>query len=165
VRALIAGTESIYKWALFERPPLATWTRGRVTLLGDAAHPMLPFLGQGASQSLEDALVLARCLAADRDDPLRALEAYAGRRRERTAALQTASRDQGRLVQQSDLAAVGALLRRAGATAVHATHDRAEAAALGQADRPMTANRGSPPGRRGRQSRATISAQQPASRR
>ena len=93
VRALIAGTEPVFKWALFDRPPLETWTRGRVTLLGDAAHPMLPFMGQGASQSIEDAFVLARCLAADRDDPQRAIEAYVGRRRERTAALQTASRD------------------------------------------------------------------------
>ena len=95
VRALIAGTEPVFKWALFDRPPLETWTRGRVTLLGDAAHPMLPFMGQGAAQSIEDAFVLARCLAADRDDPQRAIDAYAARRRERTAALQAASRDAG----------------------------------------------------------------------
>ena len=77
MRALIAGTEQVFKWALFDRPPLETWTRGRVTLLGDAAHPMLPFMGQGAGQSIEDGLVLARCLAADRDDPQRAIAAYA----------------------------------------------------------------------------------------
>ena len=108
VRALIAGTESISRWALFDRPPLATWTRGRVTLLGDAAHPMLPFRGQGAAQSIEDGLVLARCLAAHRADPLRGLAAYASARQERTAALQAASRDQGRLAQQADQAAIDA---------------------------------------------------------
>jgi salicylate hydroxylase len=59
VRSLIAGTEQVFKWALFDRPPLTTWTRERVTLLGDAAHPMLPYMAQGANQSIEDASVLA----------------------------------------------------------------------------------------------------------
>ena len=108
VRALIAGTEAVFKWALFDRPPLETWTRGRVTLLGDAAHPMLPFRGQGAGQSLEDGLVLARCLEGDRDAPERALRAYAARRRERAAALQAASRDAGRELQLDDPAEVAA---------------------------------------------------------
>ena len=72
VRALIAGTEQVFKWAMFDRASLETWTRGRVTLLGDAAHPMMPFMGQGAAQSIEDGFVLARCLAADRDHPERA---------------------------------------------------------------------------------------------
>jgi salicylate hydroxylase len=108
VRALIAGTERVFKWALFDRPPLETWTRGRVTLLGDAAHPMLPYMAQGASQSIEDAFVLARCLAADRDDPRRAIEAYAAHRRERTAAVQAASREAGRLVHLTDPADVEA---------------------------------------------------------
>jgi salicylate hydroxylase len=106
VRALIAGTEQVFKWALFDRPPLMTWMRGRVTLLGDAAHPMLPYMAQGASQSIEDAFVLASCLAADRDDPQRAIEEYAAHRRERTAAVQTASRDAGRLVRLTDLTEV-----------------------------------------------------------
>ncbi len=108
VHALIAGTEAVFKWALFDRPPLDTWTRGRVALLGDAAHPMLPFMGQGAAQSLEDAIVLARCLESDRDAPERALRAYADRRRERAAALQAASRDQGRSLQLDDPDAVAA---------------------------------------------------------
>lgn len=102
VRSLIAGADSIFKWALFVRPPLDTWIRGRVTLLGDAAHPMVPFLGQGASQSIEDGIVLARCLAANRDDPERGIAEYVGRRKERTAAVQTASADQGRLVEEAD---------------------------------------------------------------
>lgn len=108
VRALIAGTERVFKWALFDRPPLATWTRGRVTLLGDAAHPMLPYMAQGASQSIEDALVLARSLAAHRSDPPRALVVYVAARRERAAAVQAASREAGRLVQLTDPAAVEA---------------------------------------------------------
>jgi len=108
VRALIAGTEQVFKWALFDRPPLETWTRGRVTLLGDAAHPMLPYMAQGASQSIEDARVLVGCLAADHDDPQRAIGLYAARRRERTAAVQTASRDAARLVQLTDPAEVEA---------------------------------------------------------
>lgn len=108
VRALIAGTDPIFRWALFDRPPLETWIRGRVTLLGDAAHPMMPFMGQGASQSVEDGLVLARCLAAHRDNPLRGIEAYVGRRQERTAKVQIASRDRGRDVQRTDPAEIAA---------------------------------------------------------
>lgn len=102
MRALIAGTERVFKWALFDRPPLERWTRGRVALLGDAAHPMLPYMGQGAGQSIEDAAVLAHCLAASRDDLQGALEAYAARRHERTAAVQAASREAGRLVRLTD---------------------------------------------------------------
>jgi hypothetical protein len=64
-----------YKWPLFDREPIAQWTRGRVTLLGDAAHPMLPYLGQGAAQSLEDGFILAAAVDAHRDDPGLALDA------------------------------------------------------------------------------------------
>jgi salicylate hydroxylase len=108
VQALIAGTEQVFKWALFDRAPLELWTRGRVTLLGDAAHPMLPYMAQGASQSIEDGFALARCLAADPADPPRALETYAARRRERGAALQTASREAGRIMHLMDPAEVQA---------------------------------------------------------
>jgi salicylate hydroxylase len=108
VRGLIAGTEAVFKWAMFDRPSLETWTRGRVTLLGDAAHPMLPFMGQGAAQSLEDAIVLARCLEGDPDDPERAVCVYADRRREHAAALQAASREQGRSLQLDDPDAIAA---------------------------------------------------------
>ena len=106
VRALIAVTERVFKWALFERQPLTTWTRGRVALLGDAAHPMLPYLGQGAGQCIEDAFVFAHCLTLDRDDPQRAIETYAARRGERAAAVQVASRDSGRMMQLMDPAEV-----------------------------------------------------------
>jgi salicylate hydroxylase len=108
VRGLIAGTEQVFKWALYDRPPLTTWTRERVTLLGDAAHPMLPYMAQGASQSIEDAFVLASCLAADRDDPQRAIEGYAAHRQERTAAVQNASREASRVVRLTDPAEVEA---------------------------------------------------------
>jgi salicylate hydroxylase len=114
VRALIAGTDQVFKWALFDRPPLETWTRGQVTLLGDAAHPMLPYMAQGASQSIEDAFVLAHCLAADRDHPQRAIEAYAAHRRERTAAVQAASREASRVVRLTDAAEVEARNARLG---------------------------------------------------
>jgi len=67
---------------------------------------MLPFMGQGAPQSIEDGFALARCLAVDRDDPQRAIGAYAARRRERAAAMQAASRQQGRDLQVSDASEV-----------------------------------------------------------
>lgn len=68
-RAIIAGIphEACFKWALFTHAPLARWHDRRVAVLGDAAHPMLPFMGQGAAQAIEDAIILARCLAADSD--------------------------------------------------------------------------------------------------
>jgi 2-polyprenyl-6-methoxyphenol hydroxylase-like FAD-dependent oxidoreductase len=108
VRALIAGTDEIFKWALFDRLPLYTWARGRVTLLGDAAHPMLPFLAQGASQSIEDGYVLGRCFSAGRDAPEEAIRAYVGHRRERTAAIQTAAREQARMVHLTDTTDIAA---------------------------------------------------------
>jgi salicylate hydroxylase len=67
---------------------------------------MLPYMAQGASQSIEDAFVLARCLAADREDPQRGIERYAARRRERTAAVQAASREASRVVRLTDPAEV-----------------------------------------------------------
>ena len=79
-----------------------------MTLLGDAAHPMLPFMGQGAAQSIKDAPAVARCLAADRDDPQRVIGTYAARRRDRTAAMQGASREQGCDLQLSDSAEIAA---------------------------------------------------------
>lgn len=102
VRALIEGTEHVFKWALFDRPPLKNWTRGRVSLLGDAAHPMLPYLAQGASQSIEDACMLARCVDQGRENPEHAIEAYAACRQDRTAKIQKAAREMGRAVQSMD---------------------------------------------------------------
>ena len=82
IQAFIRAIETPYKWALMVRPPLERWSVGRVTLLGDAAHSMLPFLAQGAVMSIEDGYVLARCLAGDAVEA--ALQRYQAARRSRT---------------------------------------------------------------------------------
>jgi len=82
IQAFIRAIEVPYKWALMVRSPLERWTVGRVTLLGDAAHSMLPFLAQGAIMAIEDGYVLARCLA--QYDVETALQHYESARRERT---------------------------------------------------------------------------------
>jgi len=80
------------RWGLFHRPPLGRWTKGRVTLLGDAAHQLAPHHGQGANQSIEDAVVLAACLGDAGSGPLAgALERYERLRRGRTRKVQYAS--------------------------------------------------------------------------
>lgn len=79
------------RWALLDRPPLPRWSHGPVTLLGDAAHPMFPFFAQGAAQAMEDAAVLAGCLAGDLADPVRALQRYEALRIPRTSRLQEMS--------------------------------------------------------------------------
>ena len=79
------------RWALLIRQPLPRWTWGRVTLLGDAAHPMLPFLGQGAAQAFEDAAVLAHCLAGRQEDPALALRRYESERLGRASRVQQGS--------------------------------------------------------------------------
>jgi salicylate hydroxylase len=90
VRETLPG--ECFKWGLFDREPLPAWTSGRVTLLGDAAHPMLPFLGQGAAMAVEDAVILARTMAAAGPGTA-ALASYEAARRERTALVMRASRD------------------------------------------------------------------------
>ena len=62
VRAMIGAVDATNRWALYDRDPLPRWTVGSVTLLGDAAHAMLPYMAQGAVQAIEDAAVLAKCL-------------------------------------------------------------------------------------------------------
>jgi salicylate hydroxylase len=85
----------LFKWGLRDREPLQTWTRGRVTTLGDAAHPFLPFLGQGACIAIEDGLLLGRALAAA-GDISEALERYEAARKPRANAIQLATLEQGR---------------------------------------------------------------------
>lgn len=63
VRAVLGACPAVHKWAIFERDPLSTWNDGSVTLMGDACHPMTPYMAQGAANALEDAVVLSRCLA------------------------------------------------------------------------------------------------------
>ncbi len=86
-----------FRWAMYDRAPLPRWTSGRLTLLGDAAHPMLPHLAQGVNQALEDAVVLATLLAACAGPAgvPRALAAYEELRRGRTARVQLGSRRTG----------------------------------------------------------------------
>ncbi|MFO1148564.1 MAG: FAD-dependent monooxygenase [Alsobacter sp.] len=83
-------------WSLFDRAPRRRWTRGRVALLGDAAHPVLPFLAQGAALAIEDAAVLARSLASRPGDAPGALVLYESLRRDRAARVQDAARTNGR---------------------------------------------------------------------
>lgn len=87
VRKVIEAVDAPWRSALFDRPPLARWSAGRATLLGDAAHPMLPFLAQGAAMAIEDAAVLAQCVSSHADLGS-AVIAYEGRRRGRTAKVQ-----------------------------------------------------------------------------
>jgi 2-polyprenyl-6-methoxyphenol hydroxylase-like FAD-dependent oxidoreductase len=96
-RAILEARQQWQKWALCDRAPLARWGKGRATLLGDAAHPMLPYLAQGAAMAIEDAAVLAQRLADAPDDPQAALRAYEHQRRRRTARVQRAARRNGTL--------------------------------------------------------------------
>jgi salicylate hydroxylase len=93
---VLQQVDKTFRWALYDREPLATWSTGRLTLLGDAAHPMLPHLGQGANQAIEDGMALATILAkADRSNVASALHAYERLRRERVAAVQRGARENG----------------------------------------------------------------------
>jgi salicylate hydroxylase len=93
---LLSNVQITFRWALYDREPLPVWTRDRLSLLGDAAHPMLPHLGQGANQSIEDGIALATILAsADRTTAPRALLIYEQLRRERVAQVQRGARESG----------------------------------------------------------------------
>ncbi|HVY58040.1 MAG TPA: FAD-dependent monooxygenase [Xanthobacteraceae bacterium] len=92
VRAVLAACPEAHKWALVERDPLPRWTQGRVALLGDACHPMTPYLAQGAGTAIEDAAVLSRCLQGVGIDGIAdALKVYEINRLPRTARIQTMS--------------------------------------------------------------------------
>jgi salicylate hydroxylase len=96
------------KWALLDRPPLARWGKGPVTLLGDAAHPMLPYLAQGAAMAIEDAAVVARRLAEQPDNVGAALRKYELQRQPRTARVQRSAQRNARIYH---LGGAGARLR------------------------------------------------------
>jgi salicylate hydroxylase len=87
-QALIEAPDAWLRWALYDRRPLSTWSVGAAALLGDAAHPMLPFLAQGAAMAIEDAAVAAQCLHRFTDDAALALRTYAALRRARVARVQ-----------------------------------------------------------------------------
>ena len=91
VQRVLAACPQVHKWALFERDPLPRWTDGPIALLGDACHPMTPYMAQGAASALEDAAMLARCIG-ESDDPAVAFRRYEATRHERTARLQLTSR-------------------------------------------------------------------------
>lgn len=103
IGSVLKQVDKTFRWALYDREPLPTWTRGRLTLLGDAAHPMLPHLGQGANQSIEDGMALATILgrAGNAAVPA-ALLAYERLRRERVAQIQLGARMQGLRVDSAD---------------------------------------------------------------
>ena len=96
-----APPDGFYKWALFDRDPLTTWSSGRITLLGDAAHPMLPYLGQGATQAIGDAMMLSRALAAF-ENVDEALQCYETHRVEQVSKIVLESRSRSELLNQVD---------------------------------------------------------------
>jgi salicylate hydroxylase len=97
LRLVLERVPRCFKWGVFDRDPLPEWTSGCATLLGDAAHPMLPFLAQGAAMAIEDGYVLARELARG-DGVVAALARYEAERRPRTARVQLAARAQGEAI-------------------------------------------------------------------
>ncbi|MGK0221352.1 MAG: salicylate hydroxylase [Limisphaerales bacterium] len=99
-----ADGDSLFKWALFDRPPMNAWGKGRVTLLGDACHPTLPFMAQGAAMAIEDSAVLAACLN-EGDDVTLNLKHYENLRRARTAGIQNGSRRNARIFHLSGIPA------------------------------------------------------------
>ncbi len=108
VLGLINQPQAWLKWALFDRRPLLNWSQGAVALIGDAAHPMLPYLAQGAAMAIEDAAVAAQCLAQMPDDATAALRAYCAVRRARAWKVQRlAARNGGRY----HLAGISAVVR------------------------------------------------------
>jgi salicylate hydroxylase len=92
VRTLIAKSDRYLKWALLDRDPLPRWTQGTITLLGDAAHPMLPYLAQGACMAIEDGYAVAASLSRNPGDVQAALQEYDAARRQRTARVQLLAR-------------------------------------------------------------------------
>ena len=103
---------SVFKWALYDREPMPVWRSGRVTLLGDACHPGLPFMAQGAAMAIEDGAVLSRCLSMNIPVDA-ALQRYEDRRRQRTTFVQMASRRNARVYH---LRGLPALLRNLAAS-------------------------------------------------
>jgi 6-hydroxynicotinate 3-monooxygenase len=92
VRAILSACPEVHKWALVVRDPLPRWGEGHIVLLGDACHPMTPYMAQGASTSIEDAAVLARCLeGVDADGVAAAFRRYEATRKPRTSEIQAVS--------------------------------------------------------------------------
>ena len=128
ITRILSEAPELYHWALFDRAPLQTWVDGRVALLGDAAHPMLPFMAQGAAMAVEDAFALADELAGS-GDITAALKAYQERRYRRASAVQAGSRANAKTFHRRSLAAQFAtygpmwLAGKIAPTAIHARQD------------------------------------------
>jgi salicylate hydroxylase len=108
-RMMISAVDDWRKWALFTVPDGGDWSSGAMTLLGDAAHAMLPFAAQGAAMAIEDAAVLAQCLAGTGENTAAipaALQRYAGLRRVRVARVQRTSRRNGKIYHLGGAAAL-----------------------------------------------------------
>jgi len=95
LRVALASAKEWRKWALYDRAPIVNWGKGPATLLGDAAHPMLPYLAQGAAMAIEDAAVLAFRLGENVDAPVAAIRLYERDRQRRTARVQKSARRNG----------------------------------------------------------------------
>jgi salicylate hydroxylase/6-hydroxynicotinate 3-monooxygenase len=103
VRAVLAACQRVHKWAIVERDPLPRWGEGRIVLLGDACHPMTPYMAQGAAMALEDAAVLSRCLQGIEPDCIpAALRRYELTRKERASRVQLTSRKNTWMRQSTD---------------------------------------------------------------
>jgi salicylate hydroxylase len=102
IQELIHNIDVPLKWAFRGREPLMSWTEGRVTLLGDAAHPTLPTLAQGANMAIEDGAVLARCIDAE-ESTTTALKRYEAARLERTTRIVNASAENALRLQDQRL--------------------------------------------------------------
>jgi salicylate hydroxylase len=94
--SLLSSATEAFKWGIHDRDPLPRWVSGRVVLIGDAAHPMMPSLAQGAAISMEDGVALARHIDARRDDPSAALAAFEQERQPRASRVQLQAREQSR---------------------------------------------------------------------
>jgi 2-polyprenyl-6-methoxyphenol hydroxylase-like FAD-dependent oxidoreductase len=104
--SLLSAPEAWLKWALYDRRPILRWSQGPVALLGDAAHPMLPYLAQGAAMAIEDAAVAAQCLARAPDNPTAALQTYSAARRARAWKVQRLAARNGSRYHLKGLAAM-----------------------------------------------------------
>lgn len=102
VRAIVEEIDEPFRWALFTRKPLPKWSEGRVTLLGDACHPMLPYMAQGATMAAEDGYVLATCLKNAAGDIPGALKRYETLRLTRTARVQAGAKANGAMFHLAD---------------------------------------------------------------
>lgn len=103
IRRILEESDTLFRWALFDRPPLETWVDGHVALLGDAAHPMLPFMAQGAAMAVEDAWVLAAQISQPGHSVEAALRSYQDIRYGRASKVQARSRGNAKTFHQSSL--------------------------------------------------------------